>query len=95
MTRSESRSLNFLALLLGGALALSLGLNGLLLAARIEEWPDDVSAEQFLICGREDKFDHPAQITNDLAACIFFIKCAPDKIGNIFLLAFILGEADG
>jgi len=45
MTRSESRSLNFLALLLGGALALSLGLNGLLLAARLEAWPDDVSAE--------------------------------------------------
>ncbi|OGX88153.1 hypothetical protein [Hymenobacter glacialis] len=34
-----------MALLLGGALALSLGLNGLLLAARIEDWPDDVSAE--------------------------------------------------
>jgi hypothetical protein len=45
MTRLESRSLNFLALLLGGALALSLGLNGLLLAARLEAWPDDVSAE--------------------------------------------------
>ncbi|MCR5886303.1 hypothetical protein LRS06_00660 [Hymenobacter sp. J193] len=45
MTGSESRSLNFLALLLGGVLALSLGLNGLLLAARIEDWPDDVSAE--------------------------------------------------
>ena len=45
MTRLESRSLNFMALLLGGALALSLGLNGLLLAARIEDWPDDVSAE--------------------------------------------------
>jgi hypothetical protein len=45
MTRSESHPHNFLALLLGGALALSLGLNGLLLAARIEAWPDDVSAE--------------------------------------------------
>ncbi|HEX8658729.1 MAG TPA: hypothetical protein VF690_14385 [Hymenobacter sp.] len=45
MTRVEPRSLNFLALLLGGALALSLGLNGLLLAARIEDGPDDVSAE--------------------------------------------------
>jgi len=45
MTRLELRSLNFLALLLGGALALSLGLNGVLLAARLEDWPDDVSAE--------------------------------------------------
>jgi hypothetical protein len=45
MTYLESRSLKFLALLLGGALALSLGLNGLLLAARFEDWPDDVSAE--------------------------------------------------
>lgn len=45
MTYLESRSLRFLAFLLGGALALSLGLNGLLLAARFEDWPDDVSAE--------------------------------------------------
>ena len=46
MTRFEqSRPFDFLALLLGGALALSLGLNGLLLAARLEDWPDDVSAE--------------------------------------------------
>ena len=46
MTRFEqSRPFDFLALLLGGALALSLGLNGLLLAARLEDGPDDVSAE--------------------------------------------------
>lgn len=46
MTRSEQlRPFNFLALLLGGALALSLGLNGLLLADRSKNWPDDVSAE--------------------------------------------------
>jgi hypothetical protein len=45
MTRLKSRSLTFLVLLLGVALALSLALNGLLLAARLDDWPDDVSAE--------------------------------------------------
>ncbi|MBJ6109876.1 hypothetical protein JAO73_12710 [Hymenobacter sp. BT523] len=45
MTRSDARSLNFLTLLLGGVLALSLGLNALLMAGWIEAWPDDVSAE--------------------------------------------------
>jgi hypothetical protein len=45
MTRLEFRSLNFLALLLGGALALSLGLNGLLLTNRLEAWSDDVNDE--------------------------------------------------
>jgi hypothetical protein len=44
-TRKEPRSFNLLAALLGGALALSLGLNVLLLTGQIEEWPDDVSAE--------------------------------------------------
>ncbi|MDO7851439.1 hypothetical protein [Hymenobacter convexus] len=35
---------NLLALLLGGALVLSLGLNGVLLTARPEPWPDDDDA---------------------------------------------------
>jgi len=40
-TPSKSQPTNLLALLLGGALVLSLGLNGVLLTARPETWPDD------------------------------------------------------
>ncbi|UOQ55036.1 hypothetical protein [Hymenobacter cellulosivorans] len=39
MTLPSPRPTNLLALLLGGALVLSLGLNGLLLTARPEPWP--------------------------------------------------------
>lgn len=37
----KTRPTNLLALLLSGALVLSLGLNGVLLTARPEPWPDD------------------------------------------------------
>ncbi|MCB2376241.1 hypothetical protein LGH70_01520 [Hymenobacter sp. BT635] len=39
MTSSHPQPTNLLALLLGGALVLSLGLNGVLLSARPETWP--------------------------------------------------------
>ena len=37
----KTRPTNLLALLLSGALVLSLGLNGVLLTTRPETWPDD------------------------------------------------------
>ncbi|MBF9140907.1 hypothetical protein [Hymenobacter properus] len=43
-TPFKSQPTNLLALLLGGALLLSLGLNGVLLTARPEPWPDDDDA---------------------------------------------------
>ncbi|MDO7849804.1 hypothetical protein Q5H92_25810 [Hymenobacter sp. M29] len=43
-TPLKSQPTNLLALLLGGALVLSLGLNGVLLTARPEVWPDDDDA---------------------------------------------------
>jgi hypothetical protein len=43
-TPFKSPPTNLLALLLGGALVLSLGLNGVLLTAGPETWPDDDDA---------------------------------------------------
>ena len=40
------RPTNMLALLFGGALLLSLGLNGVLLAAHPDAWPDDDTSDE-------------------------------------------------